>query len=68
MAGSISKDNIAIVNKKLNKYNIPCDEPKRIILLSDFNKSYAIDKNISISICKEINKKYDCISINDQRI
>ncbi|MCD2529572.1 helix-turn-helix domain-containing protein [Providencia huaxiensis] len=68
MVGKISSDNIATVNKKLNKYNIPCDEPKRIILLSDLNKSYSIDKNISISICKEINKKFDCISINDQRI
>ncbi|EOV8089964.1 MULTISPECIES: winged helix-turn-helix domain-containing protein [Providencia] len=68
MVGNISSDNIAIVNKKLNKYNIPCNEPKRIILLSDLNKSYSIDKNISISICKEINKKFDCISINDQRI
>lgn len=68
MIGKISSDNITLVNSKLDKYNIPCDEPKRIILLSDFNKSYSIDKNISISICKEINKKYDCISINDQRI
>ncbi|OAT50395.1 winged helix-turn-helix domain-containing protein [Providencia heimbachae] len=68
MVGKTTSDNINFVNKKLEKYNISCDEPKRVILLSDLNYTYSFDKNIAISICKEKNNKYDCVSINDQRI
>ena len=68
MAGRTSKDNLDALNNKLDKYNISCDEPKRIILLSDLNRTYSFDKNTAISICKKINNKYDCVSINDQRI
>lgn len=68
MVGKTTSDNINFVNKKLEKYNISCDEPKRVIILSDLNYTYSFDKNIAISICKEKNNKYDCVSINDQRI
>lgn len=68
MIGKTSDDNITFIKAKLDKYNISCDEPKRIILLSDLSRSYSVDKNLSISICKEMNSKYDCVSINDQRI
>lgn len=62
------KTNLDFINKKLDKYNIACEEPKRIIVLSDINTSYSFDKNTAISVCKEKNNKFDCISINDQRI
>ncbi|WPA92548.1 helix-turn-helix domain-containing protein [Providencia zhijiangensis] len=62
------KTNLDFINKKLNKYNISCEEPKRIIVLSDVNASYSFDKNAAISVCKEKNNKFDCVSINDQRI
>ncbi|CAG9409042.1 TPA: winged helix-turn-helix domain-containing protein [Providencia alcalifaciens] len=62
------KTNLEFINKKLDKYNISCDEPKRIIVLSDVNASYSFDKNAAISICKEKNNHFDCVSINDQRI
>ncbi|MEY0729321.1 transcriptional regulator [Providencia rettgeri] len=68
MLAKVSSDNINLIHSKLDKYNIRCDEPKRIILLSDLNQAYSIDKNISLSICSSINIKHDCISINDQRI
>lgn len=68
MIGKTSDENIDFINTKLEKYNISCAEPKRVILLSDLNKTYSFDKNVAISICKEINNKYDCVSINDQRI
>lgn len=68
MARRTSKDNLATLNNKLDKYNISCDEPKRIILLSDLNRTYSFDKNTAISICKKTNSTYDCVSINDQRI
>lgn len=68
MIGKTSDENIAFINTKLDKYNISCDEPKRVILLSDLNRTYSFDKNVAISICKEANNKYDCVSINDQRI
>lgn len=68
MIGKTSDENIEFINTKLEKYNISCAEPKRVILLSDLNKTYSFDKNVAISICKEINNKYDCVSINDQRI
>lgn len=61
-------DNLDFINKKLDKYHIDCNEPKRIILLSEPNNTQPVDKNVSISICKEKNTKYDCVSINDQRI
>ncbi|EKT53127.1 winged helix-turn-helix domain-containing protein [Providencia sneebia] len=61
-------ENINIINKKLDKYNVSCDEPKRVVLLSDPSIAPDNDKNISLSICKDKNDKYDCISINDQRI
>ena len=62
------KTNLDFINKKLDKYNIACEEPKRIIVLSDVNASYSFDKNAAISVCKEKNNKFDCVSINDQRI
>ena len=62
------KKPLDFINKKLNKYNISCEEPKRIIVLSDVNASYSFDKNAAISVCKEKNNKFDCVSINDQRI
>ncbi|EML1937723.1 winged helix-turn-helix domain-containing protein [Providencia stuartii] len=65
---SSTKDSIDYVNKKLDKYNVNCQEPKRVILLSELNTIQPVDKNISISICKEKNTQYDCVSINDQRI
>ncbi|USR65433.1 helix-turn-helix domain-containing protein [Providencia stuartii] len=68
MVGKISNDNITFINTKLDRYNISCDTPKRVFVLSDLNKTYSLDKNVAISICKERNKKYDCVSINDQRI
>ncbi|WP_353243901.1 winged helix-turn-helix domain-containing protein [Providencia sp.] len=68
MIGKTSDENIEFINTKLEKYNISCAEPKRVILLSDLNKTYSFDKNVAISICKEMNNKYDCVSINDQRI
>lgn len=68
MIGKTTSDNIAFVNTKLEKYNISCEEPKRVILLSDLNKTYSFDKNIAISICKGEKDKYNCVSINDQRI
>lgn len=68
LAENSSKDHIDFINKKLDKYNVDCNEPKRIILLSEPNNTQSVDKNFSISICKEKNTKYDCVSINDQRI
>ncbi|MER5059227.1 winged helix-turn-helix domain-containing protein [Providencia stuartii] len=65
---SSTKDSIDFVNKKLDKYNVNCQEPKRVILLSEPNSIQSVDKNISLSICKEKKAQYDCVSINDQRI
>ncbi|EJD6043954.1 TPA: winged helix-turn-helix domain-containing protein [Providencia rettgeri] len=68
MIGKVSNENISFIQARLDKYNISCNEPKRIILLSNLNRTYSFDKNFSLSICKEMNNKYDCVSINDQRI
>lgn len=68
MSEKTTSDTIDFVNKKLEKYNISCDEPKRIILLSDVNSAYSFDKNIALSICKEKNNRFECVSINDQKI
>ncbi|MTC59812.1 helix-turn-helix domain-containing protein [Providencia rustigianii] len=68
MSHQPNQSTLEFVNKKLEKYNISCDEPKRIIVLFDTNSDYTLDKNISLSICKEKNEKPNCVSINDQRI
>lgn len=68
MAGKITDENISFVTAKLDKYSISCNKEKRIILLSDLNRTYSFDKNFSISVCKGANSTHDCVSINDQRI
>ncbi|MEY1164299.1 winged helix-turn-helix domain-containing protein [Providencia manganoxydans] len=68
LAENSSKDHLDFINRKLDKYNVDCNQPKRIILLSEPNNMQPADKNLSISICKEKNTQYDCVSINDQRI